>query len=98
MHHLILKQPVSCGESRASPPNHLLGLGSLGLSVTKKAFSHFLRRQRSKREKNNNNNSFSHYCLVLTSKASDDPVEDLVLGLSGLLRNKRRCVGDFFRK
>ena len=36
MHHLILKQPISCGESRPSPPNHLLGSGSLGLSVTKK--------------------------------------------------------------
>ena len=41
MHHLILKQPVNCGESRLGPPNHLLGPGSLGLSVTKKAFSHF---------------------------------------------------------
>ena len=40
MHHLILKQPVSCGESRPGPPNHLLGPGSLGLSVTKKAPSH----------------------------------------------------------
>ena len=42
MHYLILKQPVSGGESRPGPPNHnLLGPRSLGLSVTKKALSHF---------------------------------------------------------
>ena len=34
-----------------------------------------------KKKKINSGSSFSHYCLVLTSKASDDPVEDLVLGL-----------------
>ena len=36
--HLILKQLVSCGESRPGPPNPPFhsGLGSLGLSVTKK--------------------------------------------------------------
>ena len=39
MHHLTLKQPVNCGESRPGPPNHLLGLRSLGLSVTEKALS-----------------------------------------------------------
>ena len=39
MYHLILKQPVSCGESRPGPPNHLLGPRSLGLSVTKKVLS-----------------------------------------------------------
>ena len=41
MHHLTLKQPISYGESRLGPPNHLLGPESLGLSVTKKALSHF---------------------------------------------------------
>ena len=43
----------------------------------------FLRRQRFEREKKkiNSRSSFSHYCLVLTSKVSNDPVEDLVLGL-----------------
>ena len=40
--HLILKQLVSCGESRpGSPKLFYLGLGSLGLSVTKKALPHF---------------------------------------------------------
>ena len=41
--HLILKQLVSCGELRPGPPNlpFHLGPGSLGLSVTKKALSHF---------------------------------------------------------
>ena len=39
--HLILKQLVSCGESRPGSPNppFHLGLGSLGLSVMKKALS-----------------------------------------------------------
>ena len=37
MHYLILKQPISCVESKPGPSNHkLFGLGSLGLSVTKK--------------------------------------------------------------
>ena len=42
MSHLILKQLVSCGESRPGSPNppFHLGPGSLGLSVTKKALSH----------------------------------------------------------
>ena len=40
--YLILKQLVSCGESRPGPPNppFHLGPGSLGLSVTKRALSH----------------------------------------------------------
>ena len=61
----------------------------------------FPRRQRSERKKKkkiNSRSSFSRYCLVLTSKASNVSGENLVLGLSGLLRNKRRCMGDFFRK
>ena len=62
----------------------------------------FPRRQRSERKKKkkkiNSRSSFSGYCLVLTSKASNVSGENLVLGLSGLLRNKRRCMGDFFRK
>ena len=40
MHHLILKQLVSCGESRPGSPNLLLGPGSLDLSVKKKGHSH----------------------------------------------------------
>ena len=37
MHYLILKQPVSCSESKPGPSNHkLFGPGSLGLNVTKK--------------------------------------------------------------
>ena len=41
--YLILKQLVSCGESRPGSPNPPFHLspGSLGLSVTKKALSHF---------------------------------------------------------
>ena len=50
------------------------------------------------KKKINSRSSFSQYCLVLTSKASNVSGEDLVLGLSGLLRNKRWCMGDFFRK
>ena len=45
----------------------------------------FLTRQISERKNFNYGSSFSHYYLVLTSKVSDVSVEDLVLGLSGLL-------------
>ena len=48
--YLILKQLVSCGESRPGPPNpsFYLGPGSLGLSILKKEHSH--RKQREKKK------------------------------------------------